>query len=104
MPNCTPSLIASQLQNPRRRTATPVVSLNRARPNIGHTWTPNCPTYFLPIPKYLKQPVTMRFDKDTVGCFKSLSEKTGIPYQTLINLYLRDCAMNQRKLHMKWAT
>ena len=51
MPNCTPSLIASQSRNPRRRTATPVVSLNRARPNMGHTWTPNCPTYFLPIPK-----------------------------------------------------
>ena len=50
MPNCTPSLIASQSRNPRRRTATPVVSLNRARPNMGHTWTPNCPTYFLPIP------------------------------------------------------
>ena len=51
MPNCTPSLIASQSRNPRRRTSTPVVSLNRARPNMGHTWTPNCPTYFLPIPK-----------------------------------------------------
>ena len=50
MPNCTPSLIASQSRNPRRRTATPVVSLNRARPNVRHTWTPNCPTYFLPIP------------------------------------------------------
>ena len=50
MPNCTPSLIASQLQNPQRRTSTPVVSLNRARPNMGHTWTPNCPTYLLPIP------------------------------------------------------
>jgi len=51
MPNCTPSLIASQSRHPRRRTATPVVSLNRARPNMGHTWTPNCPIYFLPIPK-----------------------------------------------------
>ena len=34
-----------------------MVSLNRARPNIGHTWTPNCPTYFLPIPKYSKNVV-----------------------------------------------
>ena len=50
MPNCTPSLIASQSRDPRRRTATPVVSLIRARPNMGHTWTPNCPIYFLPIP------------------------------------------------------
>ena len=51
MPNYTPSSIASQSRHPRRRTATPVVSLNRARPNMGHTWTPNCPIYFLPIPK-----------------------------------------------------
>ena len=50
MPNCTPSLIASQSRDPRRRTATPVVSLIRARPNMGTTWTPNCPIYFLPIP------------------------------------------------------
>ena len=45
------------IANPRRRTATPVVSLNRARPNIGHTWTPNCPTYFLPIPKPVERPL-----------------------------------------------
>jgi hypothetical protein len=55
-----------------------------------------------PYIKYLKQPVTMRLDRDTVSYFKSMSEETGIPYQTLINLYLRDCAVNQRKLHMKW--
>ena len=53
MPNCTPSLIASQSRNPRRRTATPVVSVNRARPNMGHTWIPNCPSYLLPIPNHL---------------------------------------------------
>ena len=52
--------------------------------------------------KYLKQPVTMRLDRDTVLYFKSMSEETGIPYQNLINLYLRDCAVNHRKLHMKW--
>ena len=50
MPNCTPSVIASQSRKPRRRTATPMVPLNRARPNMGHTWTPNCPIYLLPIP------------------------------------------------------
>lgn len=44
----------------------------------------------------------MRLDRDTVSYFKSMSEETGIPYQSLINLYLRDCAVNQRKLHMKW--
>ena len=46
-----------------------------------------------PYIKYLKQPVTMRLDRDSVDYFKSLAEETGVPYQTLINLYLRDCAM-----------
>ena len=55
-----------------------------------------------PYIKYLKQPVTMRLDKDSVDYFKSLAEKSGIPYQTLINLYLRDCASNQRKLNLEW--
>ncbi|MDY7035490.1 MAG: BrnA antitoxin family protein [Thermodesulfobacteriota bacterium] len=55
-----------------------------------------------PYKKYLKQPVTLRLDRDTVSYFKSMSEETGIPYQTLINLYLRDCAVTQRKLDMKW--
>jgi uncharacterized protein (DUF4415 family) len=55
-----------------------------------------------PYTKHLKQSVTMRLDRDSVDYFKSLAEETGIPYQTLINLYLRDCAMNQRKLKMAW--
>ena len=54
-----------------------------------------------PYAKHLKKSVTMRLDRDTVAYFKSLAEETGVPYQTLINLYLRDCAMNRRKL--KWA-
>jgi len=57
-----------------------------------------------PYIKYLKQPVTMRLDRESVEYFKSLAEETGIPYQTLINLYLRDCAVNHRKLNMKWAS
>jgi uncharacterized protein (DUF4415 family) len=56
-----------------------------------------------PYIKLLKQPVTMRLDRDTVSYFKSMSEETGIPYQSLINLYLRDCAINQRKLNMAWS-
>ena len=56
-----------------------------------------------PYIKVLKQPVTMRLDRDTVAYFKSMAEETGIPYQSLINLYLRDCAVTQRKLEMKWA-
>jgi len=55
-----------------------------------------------PYTKYLKQPVTMRPDKDSVDYFKALAEESGIPYQTLINLYLRDCATKERKLDMKW--
>jgi len=55
-----------------------------------------------PYIKYLKQPVTMRLDKDSIDYFKSPAEESGIPYQTLINLYLRDCASKERKLDMKW--
>ncbi len=50
-----------------------------------------------PYLKYLKQPVTLYIDRDSVEYFKSLTEETGIPYQTLINLYLRDCMKQQRK-------
>jgi len=57
-----------------------------------------------PYLKCLKQPVTMRLYKDTVTYFKAMAEETGIPYQTLINLYLRDCAVHQRKLVMRWAS
>ena len=56
-----------------------------------------------PYIKNLKQPVTMRVDCDTVIYFKSMAEEMGIPYQSLINLYLRDCAVHHRKLQMKWA-
>jgi predicted DNA binding CopG/RHH family protein len=47
-----------------------------------------------PYIKYLKQPITMRLDRDTVSYFKSMAEETGIPYQNLINLYFRDCALH----------
>lgn len=50
----------------------------------------------------LKQQVTIRLDTDTVEYFKAQSRDAGIPYQTLINLYLRDCAANNRQLHMSW--
>lgn len=55
-----------------------------------------------PYTKYLKQPVTMRLDRDTVAYFKRMAEETEIPYQTLINLYLRDCASSGRKLKTNW--
>ena len=50
----------------------------------------------------LKKQVTMNIDSATVDYFKSLAESEGIPYQTLINLYLRDCAVNQRKIQVSW--
>ena len=56
-----------------------------------------------PYIKYLKQPVTMRMDKETISYFKTIAEDTGIPYQTLINLYLRDCAIHKRKPLMEWS-
>jgi len=57
-----------------------------------------------PFTKYLKQPITMRLDKDTITYFKTMAQETGIPYQSLINLYLRDCATNQRKLKYDWSS
>jgi len=57
-----------------------------------------------PYAKQLKQPITIRLDTSTVAYFKNLSEEMGMPYQNLINLYLRDCALNRRKLKLKWAT
>jgi len=55
-----------------------------------------------PYARQLKRQVTIRLDEATVEYFKSLSDETGIPYQTLINLYLRDCAASGRKLTMHW--
>ena len=57
-----------------------------------------------PYIKYLRESVTMQLDKDTVAYFKSMEAETGIPYENLINLYLRDCAVHNRKLQMKWAS
>ncbi|TDI36806.1 MAG: antitoxin [Acidobacteria bacterium] len=55
-----------------------------------------------PYAKRLKKQITIRLDEPTIGYFKNLSEELGIPYQTLINLYLRDCASKKRKLSMNW--
>jgi predicted DNA binding CopG/RHH family protein len=51
----------------------------------------------------LKQPITIRLDKATVVYFKELASEVGMPYQNLINLYLRDCAAHHKKLALKWA-
>ena len=55
-----------------------------------------------PYAKRLKRQITIRLDEPTIDYFKGLAEDTGIPYQTLINLYLRDCAAHGRKLSMRW--
>ena len=56
-----------------------------------------------PYVKMLKLSVTIRLDRDTVEYFKGLAIKTGLPYQSLINLYLRDCALNQRRVELSWS-
>lgn len=55
-----------------------------------------------PYAKRLKRRVTIRLDEPTVEYFKALSEERGIPYPTLINLYLRDCAESKRELNLEW--
>jgi uncharacterized protein (DUF4415 family) len=55
-----------------------------------------------PYAKLLKRQVTIRLDQATIAYFKKLSEEAEIPYQTLINLYLRDCASSKRRLAMSW--
>jgi uncharacterized protein (DUF4415 family) len=55
-----------------------------------------------PYASRLKRQITIRLDEDCIEYFKSVSEKVGIPYQSLINLYLRDCAASQRELSLVW--
>ena len=51
-----------------------------------------------PYVKKLKKQVTIRLDEDTIKYFKELAEDKGLPYQSLINLYLRDCAQTHKQL------
>jgi uncharacterized protein (DUF4415 family) len=55
-----------------------------------------------PYVSQLKKQITIRLDEDAIAYFKSISEEVGIPYQSLINLYLRDCAATGRKLSLSW--
>ena len=57
-----------------------------------------------PYAKHLKQQVTIRLGVDVISYFKDLAEETGIPYQNLINLYLRDCVASGRRPSLKWAS
>jgi predicted DNA binding CopG/RHH family protein len=56
-----------------------------------------------PYAKRLKRQITLRLDPEVIEYFKGLSADKGIPYQSLINLYLQDCAMSGRKLKMEWS-
>jgi len=55
-----------------------------------------------PYASQLKKQITIRLDEDSITYFKAVSEEVGIPYQSLINLYLRDCAASHRRLILNW--
>lgn len=55
-----------------------------------------------PYASQLKKSITIRLDEDSLSYFKEISRDIGIPYQSLINLYLRDCVASHRKLNLSW--
>jgi len=55
-----------------------------------------------PYTHMLKRQITIRLDEETIAYFKGLAREAGVPYQTLINLYLRDCAATSRKMSLRW--
>ncbi|MFU8878494.1 MAG: BrnA antitoxin family protein [Wenzhouxiangellaceae bacterium] len=55
-----------------------------------------------PYASRLKRQVTIRMGDDVIDYFKAMADETGIPYQTLINLYLRDCVAHDRKPDLSW--
>lgn len=55
-----------------------------------------------PYAEKLKKQVSINVDISIIAFFKNLSEETGIPYQTLINLYLADCAKKNKKIEVSW--
>lgn len=55
-----------------------------------------------PYAKKLKRQVTIRLDEATIAYFRKLADELSLPYQTLINLYLRDCATSRRKFAIRW--
>ena len=57
-----------------------------------------------PYAKHFRKQVTMRLGTDVIAYFKAQAAETGVPYQNLINLYLRDCARSRKKLALKWAS
>lgn len=55
-----------------------------------------------PYASKLKKSVTMRLSEDVIVYFKEMAEESGVPYQSLINLYLRDCVAQHRKIDISW--
>jgi len=55
-----------------------------------------------PYASKLKKPVTMRLSEEVIDYFKAMAEEQGVPYQSLINLYLRDCVAQHRKIDITW--
>ncbi len=56
-----------------------------------------------PYAKRLRKTITINIETSIIDYFKKQAEITGIPYQTLINLYLSDCVQHNRKLNMQWS-
>ena len=90
----------SELFQPAR-----LISLNNA--NIGgdavrdnYDFSNSIPN---PYAKKLKKQITIRIDQDTIDYFKLMAEEKQVPYQSLINLYLRDCAQSNRQLNLSWS-
>ena len=54
--------------------------------------------------KEFKKQITLRVGVDVLEYFKGLAEETGIPYQNLIDMYLRDCVLSKKRLSLKWAS
>lgn len=57
-----------------------------------------------PYASKLKKSVTIRLSEDVIGYFKAMADEAGVPYQSLINLYLRDCVAKHRKLDLTWVS
>lgn len=55
-----------------------------------------------PFTRMLKKQITIRIEVETIDYFKSLAKDSGISYQNLINMYLRECVQTQRKPVLQW--
>lgn len=56
-----------------------------------------------PYAKRFKKQISIRIERETIDYFKALAGETGVPYQNLMNLYLRDCALSHKKPEFKWS-